>query len=383
MALPPSKNGLINYIKRLKILSEIDNFKSFIFTDTEKAYPIKGFKIIYVRDGFLFSFKLVFLALKFKVRVLDIQYIYGQYGKNNRWSLGYLISGYSIISLLVLCRFFRIRSVLTMHSVINDLSKESVLTEMKRYSYLNGLIKLFNRLVILLSNSIVVLSDQQYAFLKDYTGRSKLHVVHHGIDSLNLEPEPHASFTFSYIGMIRPNKGVLNLLNAFQKLSEKYNNVELIILGGLGDSSFQEYENYFNAVKSKIKELQSNCNINFREGWVEERDILDALKRTDALVFPYVDNANEVSGVAFSYASAGIPYICSDIPRFNSSFSNNENALLVKCGSSIELFTAMEKLMKDPKLIAKISENLKAMWEKYNWEENAKAYYRIYRSLLK
>lgn len=367
----------------MKILSEVHKVESFIFTNTENAIPIEGFKIFYIREGILSSINIIFLALKFKIKILDIQYIYGLYGGSNRRLLGYFISAYTIISLLVLCQLFKIRSVLTMHSIIQDLTNESVLNEMKNYSYLNKSIHIFNKLIVLLSSSTVVLSDLQYSLLKDFPVVYKLHLIHHGIDSLNLKQESHPDFTFSYIGMIRPNKGVLVLLDAFKKISEKYNKVKLFILGGVGDSLFYEYEHYFQTVKMKIKELQSDYNVEFHEGWIEEKEILKVLKFTDTIVFPYIDNANEISGAAFTYASSGIPFVCSDIPRFNSSFSNNETAVFFKCCSSNELFMAMEEIMNNRKLRDRISSNLKAMSEKYNWEENAKEYYKIYRSLLK
>ncbi|MGC8621866.1 MAG: glycosyltransferase family 4 protein [Caldisphaera sp.] len=379
--VPPDKNGLTNYIKRFKILSKRDDLKCFIFTETENPYPVDDCRIVQIPKGFLFSIIIIFLAVKFRIKILDVQYIYGLYGKGNNILLRNLGSAYFIISFLILCRVFRIRSVVTMHSIISDLSKDSVLNEMKKFSYLNSAIRLFNRFIVFFSDSLVVLSDNQYKMLESYSKNSKLHLIHHGIDTFNVVREPHSYFNFLYIGMIRPNKGIDILLDAFKRLGEKQKNVQLIIAGSGDVSTFSEYITYFKSVKAKINDMQQRCNLKFYEGWIREEQISELLKIADVIIFPYIDAANEVSGAAFSYASAGIPYICSDIPRFNSSFSNGVNAVFFECCSVNSLYKAMETVMNDLELRNKLSENLKTMSEKFSWKKNAEAYYNLYLSL--
>lgn len=318
-----------------------------------------------------------------KLEILDIQYFYGLYGELGKGSMRYLFSALNMFLILLLSRIFNTSTVLTMHSVINDISKESIIDEIKSRNYLNFFLRLFNSMVGFFTDKVVVLSAFQFEEIRKYVNSSKIQMIPHGFDHKKpLEKKEHSGFTFLFFGLIRPNKGVLDLLISFDLLSNKYNSIKLIIMGGLDHSSFKEYERYYTKVRKCVESMQSSGKIiEFREGWIDESVLTNALTVTDAIVLPYVDNANEVSGVASQLAYAGIPFILSEIPRFNSIFLDNFDCLFFPPKNTTVLAKKMEQIMINPNLRRRLGENLINKSVKFNWSYNAMEYAKIYQSL--
>jgi len=103
-------------------------------------------------------------------------------------------------------------------------------------------------------------------------------------------------FRFFYAGQIEEHKGVLFLINAFRKLKD---HCELIIAGG--------------GVKlNQAKKLaRDNKNIKFI-GRIGKSEVLDMMKRADALIMPSLCYENSPA-VMYEALAAGLPVIASRI----------------------------------------------------------------------
>ncbi|MEM0134000.1 MAG: glycosyltransferase family 4 protein [Thermoplasmatales archaeon] len=376
--IPPEHNGLTNYVKRFAIIAKNAKFKSFIFTQTKSFEAVPGFQIFNLKSGLLFPYMVIKLILRHKIKIIDIQYIYGLYGFSYNNSVRYMSSFLNVITLLAMCRIFKVKSILTMHSLIFNFRDESVIKTTKFPQIINIVFLIFNKILAALPYHIVVLMSRQYDALAKFTSKNKLHLIHHGMDNNNFAKLDHSFFTFLYVGLIRPNKGVDCLLDAFELLNKKYNNIRLIIAGSKDSNNFTEYEKYYIDISEKIETMKLNHKMDFFEGWFNFERIRELISVSDAIVLPYIDHANEVSGIANEVACSGLPLILSKIPRFESNFSDGENCLLFDPEDPEDLCFSMEKIMLDLKLRSKISQNLLKMTKQYSWENTADKYIELY-----
>jgi beta-1,4-mannosyltransferase len=84
---------------------------------------------------------------------------------------------------------------------------------------------------------------------------------------------------FTFLGNIRPYKGVLDLIEAFKILEDK-NNCQLLICGHV---TFKEDEILIK------KAIQGTKGIMFKPGYVPNEDIEGYIKSSDVMIYPYKD----------------------------------------------------------------------------------------------
>ena len=380
--VPPSKHGFTNNVKLQQAISCITDEITYVFTDTPYPYPIKGCEVVPIRSDFLFPLRLARKAKNLGVNILNIPYIYSLYGNGKKGSMILISSAFNILTILVLCRLYRIKSVLTIHSVITNITKESTLKNYKNKKYLNCFIGIFNSLLCKLPYTIVTLSKFQGEALSKFVNDQRLYIIPHGMDTGPVFKMDHSFFTFLFFGMIRPNKGILVLLSAFQQFAHRNKSAKLVIAGGYIDSHIKEYEEYFQKVKTRISEMTNfMMNVEFRDGWISEQDAIELISASDCIVLPYVDTANEVSGVVASFSFLGVPFIVSDIIRFRAIMSEEE-ALFVPPGNDSALCQAMEKIFSDSKMRMRMTRALISKANNYSWKKIAQQYIQVYEKLL-
>ena len=236
--IPPDRIGLINYIKRFQELSKSNLFDLYVLTNSRNFAPINNVRMINIKGDLIFPLRLMSSIIHEKLEILDIQYFYGLYGELGKGSMRYLFSALNMFLILLLSRIFNTSTVLTMHSVINDISKESIIDEIKSRNDLNFFLRLFNSMVGFFTDKVVVLSAFQFEEIRKYVNSSKIQMIPHGFDDKKPpEKKEHSGFTFLFFGLIRPNKGVLDLLISFDllpKIMNKMDNSFLLIR--IGDS---------------------------------------------------------------------------------------------------------------------------------------------------
>ena len=112
------------------------------------------------------------------------------------------------------------------------------------------------------------------------------------------------NFVYLFLGLIRPYKGVEDLIEAFSRLSDL--NTRLLIAGRVFGNN--KYGNKLN------KYTKSNCRIKMFLDFVPDEDIQVFLNACDILVLPYKDITT--SGAAFLAMSFGRPIIAPSISSF-------------------------------------------------------------------
>ena len=191
----------------------------------------------------------------------------------------------------------------------------------------------------------------------------KITVIPNGIDvkyfdSITPDPELRKSlginpndFVIICVANLHKNKGHQYLLEAFEKVFEKYRDIQLLIVGD-GD----EKEN----LRNQTKNYQSKENILFLG---KRTDVPQLLKISDCFVLPTLFEG--MSNAVREPMASELPIITTDIPENRILIKNNESGMLVSTYATQALGEAIITIIQNTELCEKLSQNGRNVIEKY------------------
>ncbi len=139
-------------------------------------------------------------------------------------------------------------------------------------------------------------------------------------------------FSFIFIGRIVKDKGIDELIEAFNKLNHKYKNTKLILIG------WEENLDPISATAKKIIYFKKSIiNLGYK------KDVRPFLLASNCLVLPSYREG--FPNVVLQAGSMNIPSIVSNINGCNEIIQNNFNGLYIKPKNSQSLYLAMEKIL--------------------------------------
>ena len=147
-----------------------------------------------------------------------------------------------------------------------------------------------------------------------------------------------ASLSLVYVGWLNADKGVEYLLQATKLLSMKRSDFHLTLYGG-GDLEA--------SLKLQSNELEIAKLVTFH-GWIDNKEVPDALNRGDIFVFPSLKEGMPNS--LLQAMACGLPVIATRISSIPGLIAEGRNGLLVDPKSSGQLAIAIESLLDSPKL---------------------------------
>ncbi|SIQ22294.1 Glycosyltransferase involved in cell wall bisynthesis [Peribacillus simplex] len=139
---------------------------------------------------------------------------------------------------------------------------------------------------------------------------------------------------FMFVGRLVKEKGIFELLEAFNGISKKHNNIKLVLIGSLLESE-RDQSSYH-----KMKELLNNTGI-IQLGF--RKDIPDLMAITDVFVLPSYREGLPRSII--EAMSMKLPVIATNIRGCREEVFNERNGYLVNKGSSKELSDKMIQLL--------------------------------------
>lgn len=161
---------------------------------------------------------------------------------------------------------------------------------------------------------------------------------------------------FSFAARLTADKGINELLEAFLNLSEKYNNIKLLVMGGMDDSGSLKSDLFAKAEKSESIVFTGSVP-----------DVERYYAASDVFVAP---SYREGFGlVVIEAESMALPAIVSDVPGQIDAIVPDETGLACTVKSASSLQEQMEKMIAD----ASLRENLGANAQRYvedNFEQN-------------
>ena len=180
------------------------------------------------------------------------------------------------------------------------------------------------------------------------------------------------------VGGIEPRKGSHELFQALGILKSRFHNVVLVIIGA---HSFQDYEAYRQAGLNLLPSLDLELGRDIVQlGTVDEKDLARWFRAADILVYP---SRKEGFGlVPLEALAADLPVIASSIPVFREFLVDRVSALLPEVGNPLAIANAVEELVMDATLRAKLIAGGRLVVPKYSWGASALRHEEIYRKVI-
>ncbi len=141
-------------------------------------------------------------------------------------------------------------------------------------------------------------------------------------------------FVFIFVGRLVSDKGVNELIEAFNKLSSEYEKIKLLLVGG--------YESELDPLLPEtVKIINSNKNI-LPSGWVD--DVCPYFKISNVLVFPSYREG--FPNVVMQAGAMALPCIVSNINGCNEIIIEGENGTIIPTKNSSVLYDKMAQIFK-------------------------------------
>ena len=159
------------------------------------------------------------------------------------------------------------------------------------------------------------------------------------------------SFTFCFVGRLVRDKGINELVNAFDRLSEQYPQVRLVLVGGT--------EETLDPLKAETKQIiQQNERI---VAVGQQPDVRLYLAASDALVFPSYREGFP-NGV-LEAGAMGLPSIVTDINGSNEIILPGENGEIIPPRDENALYEKMKEWVEHPEKVAAMAANARGLVE--------------------
>lgn len=213
--------------------------------------------------------------------------------------------------------------------------------------------------VITLTNHV-----KKYIYSTYHVAESSISVIPHGIFSyvkaetpINLPPRDE-TINLLYFGRIEYYKGLDILLEAFQIIRKKNENVRLEIWGS-GDLT--PYENLIN----------QNNNLRIENRWIDEQEIPPVFKRAHICILPYRDASQ--SGVVGIASDAAVPVVSTPAEGLIEQLSDT-GAVFSDDFTPESLARSIENLIEEPDTYHALSESSLRYAEKLRWSNIARKF---------
>jgi glycosyltransferase involved in cell wall biosynthesis len=211
---------------------------------------------------------------------------------------------------------------------------------------------------------IVMPNSKSMAKYKEQQGllkRSKMRILcsgsSNGIDTDFFKPEaveagkeqlrrqqniPEGALVFVFIGRLVKDKGIRELVGAFDVLSEKFPHIHLLLVGPL--------EQHLDPLpESTLALIEKHPQIT-SVGYVE--DVRPWLKMSDVLCFPSYREG--FPNVPMQAGAMGLGLIVSDINGCNEIVRNGENGWIIEVKNQSALEAAMTNVIENPQALEKM-----------------------------
>lgn len=178
--------------------------------------------------------------------------------------------------------------------------------------------------------------------------------------------------TFLFVGRIEKEKGLDYLIYAVNRLKEKEECFEVLLIGkGLDQKYFQKL----------VISMKLNNYIKFL-GEKNRDEVIDCYFKSDVFISPSLHESFPVT--VFEAWAARLPVIISDVGGVSTICKDGENAIIIAPRNPKNIVEAMITMIKYPELRKMLGENGRKLVEKnYNLDKITKEMESIYEGIIK
>ena len=292
-----------------------------------------------------------------RIGAVSLQHEYGIYG------------GESGCLILELMEHLHMPVLTTLHTVLKD-PDPGQKAVMKRIAEL--------------SDSLVVMSELSREFLVDIYKVPTSRIIHipHGIPDLPFVDPAYFKDQFKVegrrviltFGLLSPNKGIENMIEAMPAIVREYPDAVYILLGKTHPNVIRENgEAYRQMLQLRVKQLGINDNVLFHNEFVSLTRLTEFLGCADVYVTPYLNEAQAVSGTLAYALGAGKAVVSTPYWYANEMLADNRG-LLVPFGDSEALSEAILRLFRNPIEATSIRKNAYNFCREMTWPNVAAKY---------
>ena len=219
------------------------------------------------------------------------------------------------------------------------------------------------------SDLIVAVSEFTASQVVNLLGveRSRIRVIPHGVRPPSAGIAPERENIILFVGVLQVRKNVERLVEAFERISGDW---RLVLAGA--PAGFQAAR-----IVERIQR-SPQCNRIVVVGHLSRRELEILYSRSSIFAFPSLDEGFGLPVLeAMSY---GVPVITSNRGALRE--VAGDAALLVNPCETEELVMALNRLIQDNQLRARLSEAGRTRAQLYTWDQAVRATYSIYKELL-
>jgi glycosyltransferase involved in cell wall biosynthesis len=228
------------------------------------------------------------------------------------------------------------------------------------------------------ATALLAVSEGVADYLKQFpVTRGKIHVVPNGVNPerfpANLKPALPSTpgvFTVGFVGTLKAWHGLSVLIEAFARLNARQPRTRLLMVG---DGPEREQL----AADLAARGLQNSAHFT---GSVAPEKVPALLAAMDVAVAPYpkLEKFYFSPLKVYEYMAAGVPVVASRIGQLEQLIQPDTNGLLVPPGEAAALAAALERLLTEPKLGARLGRAGRAtVLRDYTWDSNAQQILRL------
>ena len=156
-------------------------------------------------------------------------------------------------------------------------------------------------------------------------------------------------FIFVFVGRIVRDKGINELVKAFDRLHQEHNNVRLVLVGPREDS--------LDPVKPEtLERIQRGEGI---EAVGSQKDVRPFYAQADALVFPSYREG--FPNVVIEAGAMGLPSIVTDINGSREIVIDGQNGIIIPAQDEEALYQAMKRFVEKPEEVNAMSQNARPL----------------------
>lgn len=177
----------------------------------------------------------------------------------------------------------------------------------------------------------------------------------------------------AFVGNISEDKGVFELLRAFQSVLSKNNCIRLLLAGSGDKKDISEFNLLISSLHLKPK-------VNWL-GKLAHAEIASLMSSADIFVFP--SHHEGLPNAVLEAMSCGLPIIATRIGGIPEAVEHNQSGLLVPAKDVSALANAIEFMVKNADSAKEMGERGREIIKnKFNWQANAENMLQVYREII-
>jgi glycosyltransferase involved in cell wall biosynthesis len=245
-----------------------------------------------------------------------------------------------------------------------------------QYRVMQGLIALSARLVVMTERGRTILQEVYQV------PPAKTDIIPHGIpDALFIAPD-HYKDQFGVggrtvlltFGLLSPNKGIENVLNALPDIVAEFPEVVYLVVGATHPNELRSRgETYRVSLEAIAKVLGVENNVIFHNRFVDLKELMDFIGAADLYITPYLDEAQITSGT-LAYAFGAGKAVISTPYWHAAELLREQRGVLVPFADPKAIAREVRELLRDGPRRNAMSNNAYRLGREMIWSKTAGLY---------